>query len=128
MGQKIRIAAAGVVAVAELGDSDTARAILEALPIRGTVRRWGEEIYFGIDLEQASAADAREVMEVGELAYWPPGRAFCIFFGPTPASIGDEPRAASEVNPVGSVEGDATRFTSVPDGAEIVLERLEGSR
>jgi hypothetical protein len=68
-------------------------------------------------------------MAVGEIAYWPPGSAFCIFFGPTPASEGnvpgggDAPRAASDVNPLGRVEGDATRFTRVPDGAPVTLER-----
>ena len=63
-------------------------------------------------------------MEVGDLGYWPPGQAFCLFFGPTPASHGDEPRAASPVNVFGKVEGDATRFRAVRDGARVSLERV----
>jgi hypothetical protein len=62
-------------------------------------------------------------MAVGEIAYWPPGSAFCIFFGPTPASEGSEPRAASPVNPAGQIEGDATAFSSVPQGATVTLEQ-----
>ena len=96
----IRIRAGDVESEAELNDSATARAIAEALPIDGRVQRWGEEIYFEIPVSVAEAEDARQDMEVGELAYWPPGSAFCIFFGPTPASTGERPRAASNVNPV----------------------------
>ena len=64
-------------------------------------------------------------MEVGELGYWPPGTAFCIFFGPTPASHDQTPRAASNVNPFGMVDGDATEFTSVRNGETITLTALE---
>jgi hypothetical protein len=106
-----------------LSDNATADAIWEALPITGRVNRWGDEIYFSTPVRTARASDARELMEVGEVAYWPPGTAFCIFWGPTPASHGDEPRAASPVNPFGQVEGDAKLFGSVPGGAEIKIEK-----
>jgi len=84
---------------------------------------WGDEIYFPIPVQMDESDDAREVVEIGDLGYWPPGHAFCIFFGRTPASRGNEARAASPVNPLGHVEGDPTIFTTVPDGAEIALER-----
>ena len=108
---------------AGLNDGPTADRIWDALPIQGTANRWGEEIYFSIPVECPAEADARVEMAVGKIAYWPPGSAFCIFFGPTPAGQGDAPRAASDVNPIGFVEGDAARFTRVPDGAPVTLER-----
>lgn len=120
----IRISAGGVEALAELGPTRTADAIWEALPIHGRANRWGDEIYFRIGLGLPEE-DAREIVEVGDLAYWPPGQAFCLFFGPTPASQGAEPRAASPVSVFGRVEGDATLFREVRDGARVALERVE---
>jgi len=121
--RRVTIRAAGVTATAALEDNSTADAIWEALPITARGNRWGGEIYFAIPVQVPSADDARAVMEAGELAYWPPGSAFCIFWGPTPASRGDEIRAASPVNPFGRIEGDPAAFDGVPDGAEIRLER-----
>jgi hypothetical protein len=110
---------------AELSQNDTAQKIYESLPIEGQVNRWGEEIYFSIPVDLSEASDARQEMGVGELGYWPPGTAFCIFFGPTPASQDQTPRAASNVNPFGMVDGDATEFTSVRNGETITLTALE---
>ena len=118
----IRIRAGDVEADAVLNDTKTAQAIWSALPIEGHANRWGEEIYFSIGVSLAGE-QGREVVEVGDLGYWPPGKAFCIFFGPTPASEGSEPRAASPVNVFGRVEGDATRFRSVCDGSRVTIER-----
>ena len=119
---RIKIIAGDVDAEAELNDSATAEQIAEALPIDGSANRWGDEIYFSISVRAEPAEDGRTEMEVGELAYWPPGNAFCIFWGPTPASQADEPRAASDVNPVGRIIGDATLFSSVDDGTPSRLE------
>jgi hypothetical protein len=89
------------------------------------VNTWGDEIYFKIPVTSALDETAREVVEKGDLGYWPTGRAFCIFFGPTPASQGDEIRPASAVNIVGKVEGDTDLFKRVRDGENIKLERIE---
>jgi hypothetical protein len=62
-------------------------------------------------------------VEAGDLGYWPPGRAFCIFFGPTPASEGGEIRPASPVNVVGRVAGDPTVFRKVRAGTRVRIER-----
>jgi hypothetical protein len=124
VSRSIRIKAGDLELVAELNDSDTARLVYDELPIRGAANRWGEEIYFEVPIDAPSAGDARDVMEIGELAYWPPGRAFCIFFGRTPASEGDEPRAASAVNPLGTIRGDASALTAVRSGTDVVLEKL----
>lgn len=120
---KIKITSGNITAYAELNDSPTARAILDALPMEARANTWGDEIYFAIPVKCAQEPDAREIVQVGELGYWPPGHAFCIFFGPTPASHGDEIRAASAVNIIGKVEGDARVFKRMRDGDEIVLSR-----
>ncbi len=72
----------------ELGEGPTAEALWEALPIESRASLWGEEIYFPISLSSEGEPDAREEVEVGTVAYWPPGDALCLFFGPTPASTG----------------------------------------
>jgi hypothetical protein len=120
---KIKISAGRVTLRAELNDSATARRILRVLPIEASANRWGEEIYFSIPV-QAPPENPREVVEVGDLAYWPPGSAFCIFFGRTPASHGDEVRPASPVNVVGTVIGDATSFARVSDGDPVKIEAI----
>jgi hypothetical protein len=120
---RIRITAGKVTAEALLSDSPTARKIWDALPIEGRGNTWGHEIYFGIPVDAKPEKDAREIVAVGELGYWPPGTAFCIFFGLTPASIDDRPRAASAVNIIGKVLGDATAFKAVASGTKVRLER-----
>jgi hypothetical protein len=122
MGRAIRIIAGDVVADAELNDSRTAAAIWSALPIEARGQTWGDEIYFGIGV-RAEAEAAKDIVALGDLAYWPPGSAFCIFFGPTPMSQGNEIRPASPVTVVGRVAGDATVFKKVPAGAIVRLER-----
>lgn len=120
--RKIKITAGEVSATATLYDNDTAGAIWEALPLTAWGNRWGDEIYFNIPVHLPEAGDAREVMEAGELGYWPPANAFCIFWGPTPASQGDESRAASPVNPFGRLTGDPNVFDAVSGGTEVKIE------
>jgi hypothetical protein len=107
----------------ELNDSITGKAIYDALPIRANGQRWGGEIYFSIDVSCELEAGSREVLEEGELAYWPPGQAFCMFFGATPASSGNEIRAASAVNIAGKLKGDLSGLWEAADGAEVVIEK-----
>jgi len=111
--------------MAILNDSSTADAIWNALPLEAQANTWGEEIYFGIPVHLDEADGASDVVDMGDLGYWSTGHAFCIFFGRTPASKGDEIRAASAVNVFGRVEGDATVFTGVPGGASIRIEKVE---
>ena len=112
---------------AELNDSPTAQQIWEALPIDGRANVWGDEIYFEIPVRTGQEADARAQVEVGELGYWPVGHAFCIFFGPTPVSTDERPKAYSPVNILGEVLGDATAFRVVRDGATVQLSRADAS-
>lgn len=122
---KIVISTDDVSQPAELNDSATAQQIWEELPIEGRANTWGDEIYFEIPIVADAAPDARADVEAGELGYWPAGRAFCIFFGPTPASTGQQPRAASPVNVTGRILGDATAFRAVEAGAQVRIEREE---
>lgn len=124
MTTTIRIRAGAIELDAELNDSATARAIAAALPVHAKANRWGDEIYFRTSVSQAEASDARAEMDVGELAYWRPGQAFCIFFGRTPASSDEHPQAASPANPIGRVLGDAALFRAVADGTDVVLEAI----
>jgi hypothetical protein len=119
--RNIRITVGRLSLAAELNASHTAQAILRALPIEASGNRWGDEIYFSIPVV-AEAEDPKEVVAVGDLTYWPPGRAFCIFFGPTPMSRGDEIRPASAVNVVGKVTGDATVLRQTHDGETVRIE------
>jgi hypothetical protein len=108
---------------AELGTSATAAKILEALPFESTVNTWGDEIYFTIPVAMQQEPDARAEVEIGELAFWPMGKAFCIFFGPTPVSRDEKPRAYSPVNVFGRVLGDTTAFKGIANGARIRVNR-----
>ncbi len=124
MGQGIVIIAGGNSFEGELSESVSGKAIYGALPIRAKGQRWGGEIYFNIPVSCELEEDSREVLEEGELGYWPPGQAFCIFFGPTPASGGDEIRASSAVNIIGRMKGDLSGLWDVPDGAEVCIEKV----
>ena len=109
---------------AQLYDTPTGRAVYDALPIQQNVNRWGDEIYFGIDLKAELEEGARAEVSEGELGYWPNMPAFCIFFGATPLSKGNEPVAASAVNVFGrlvKVEPDVLR--RIPDGENVTVER-----
>jgi hypothetical protein len=124
MEKKIRILVSDLKVEAELNESKTAQWIWEALPIEARTNLWGEEIYFAIPVKTGLEAGSREVVSAGELGYWPTGHAFCIFFGPTPASQGNEIRAASAVNIIGKVLTDPKVFLKVKEGGKIKLEKV----
>ena len=123
MGKNIRVTAGSVVVDAELNGTDTAGAIWEVLPIQANGNTWGDEIYLRISVEN-EVENGQEVVELGDLGYWPPGSAFCLFFGPTPASEGDEIRPASEVTVIGKIKGDSTVLKSVSSGSSVLIEAL----
>jgi len=122
MGRRIVIRSGALSVTATLNDSPTALALCEKLPFSTSANTWGDEIYFPVPVKQKLDATARELVDVGDLGYWPSGNAFCIFFGPTPISRGDEIRPASAVNIIGRVDGDARAFKAVRDGDLIELE------
>jgi len=94
--------------------------------MEGQANVWGDEIYFEIPVVAEQAPDARAEVEVGELGYWPVGHAFCVFFGPTPVSTDERPRAYSPVNILGRVVGDVTRLRGVRNGETVRLSRARG--
>jgi hypothetical protein len=121
----IRIYIGDSVVEGALNDGPTAALIWETLPINGQAHLWGDEIYFSIPVEAELDSTAVDVVEKGDLGYWPRGRAFCIFFGPTPVSQRDEIRPASAVNLVGKVKGDLRIFREVREG---MIVRVENAR
>ena len=124
MPTPIRITIDDIVLKAELDDSASAQALLAILPSTLNLSRWGNEYYGNCGIKVGQDETAREIMAVGELAIWPPGNALCIFFGPTPASTDDRPRAASPVNPVGRLLSDVKPLNTL--GGSITVEvRLE---
>lgn len=124
MPHGISIILDGVTVAAELNDSETAKAIIARLPIESDFSTWGDEIYFPIPVKKGSE-NGRSVVEIGELGYWPPGNAFCIFYGATPGSTEDHIEPASPVNPVGTVKGDPKVFVSLARKAHTI--RLESA-
>jgi len=122
MARRITISAGAVNATAVLNDSATAEAIWNALPIESLGSTWGEEIYFTIPVERGEE-NGQPTVDLGDLGYWPPGPAFCIFFGPTPMSRGDEIRPASPVNVFGKLEGNPKDFLVVPSGTRVKVEK-----
>ena len=125
MSKQIEITAGAVSLTATLNDSPNAKAIWDALPIVGTVQFWGDEIYFPIPVDGVPDASATAVVEKGTIAFWQPGNALCLFWGPTPASRGDEIRAASAVSVCGMIDGDASELAGAPSGGEIRIARAE---
>jgi len=106
-----------------LHDSPTAQALAAALPLTAKAHRWGEEIYFPVPVAADLDDTARTVVQVGDLGYWPTGRAFCIFFGLTPSSVPGEIRPAGAVNLVGRLTGDPCCLTAVAEGAPVRVEK-----
>jgi hypothetical protein len=125
MGKQIVIRAGIVEQKAELNDSPTAEKIWDALPIEADANSWGDEIYFAIPVT-TELSEPMEVVEKGDLGYWDQGRAFCIFFGLTPVSSGDEIRPASAVDVVGRLLGEPEEFKQVDGGERVTIEKAEG--
>jgi hypothetical protein len=121
--RRIRITAGSVAADAVLDDSATSGLVWDALPLAVAGETWGDEIYFRIPVN-AKPENPRETVELGDLGYWPPGAAFCIFFGRTPSSRGEEIRPASPVNVFGKLAGDPTIFKKVRSGTPVRVERI----
>ena len=121
--RRIKITASDLSVFAELNDTSTADLVWDSLPMEASGSTWGDEIYFRTPISADEEEEAREVVEMGDVAYWPPGQALCLFFGPTPASQGDEIRPASAVNVLGRIDGDATVLKQVRSGSKVRVER-----
>jgi len=127
MPAPIRIIIGEEVYEAELNDTGTARRLAAALPVEAAVARWGGEAYCMTGVDADPGDPTREVLEAGELAFWPAGRAFCIFWGPTPASQGTEPRAVSPVVPIGRILGGLERLNRTCATQTLRIERADAA-
>ena len=123
MPTNIVITAGSIRLEAELNDTFTAKAISNILPITAAANTWGDEIYFSMPIT-LELENGQEVVDLGDLGYWPPGGAFCIFYGLTPASQGDEIRPASAVTIIGKVQGDVTALKQTRV-EQVVIEASE---
>jgi hypothetical protein len=126
--RKLKITVGGVTLEAELLDTPTADAIYDRVPFESKAMRWGEEVYFSTPVEVELEADARDVIQAGELAFWVEGAAIAIGFGRTPASIGDEIRLASSANVWARAGDDVAAFAAVQGGDAVRVERIEGDK
>ena len=124
--RQIQISTGNLTLTATLNDLETANQLWESLPITGRVQIWGDEIYFSIPVNVEEELDSQETVRAGAVAYWPPGSALCLFWGPTPVSAPGEIRPASAVNVVGIIDNDPTLLAQVPAAAEIVVEKVGG--
>jgi uncharacterized protein len=120
--RKLKLTLGSVVLEAELLDTPTAAALFGAAPFTSRASTWGDEVYFATPVEVAPEPGAKDVMQPGELAYWPPGHAIAIGFGRTPASRGDEIRLASPCNVWGRALGDVKQLKAVRAGTTIAVE------
>ncbi len=108
-----------------LNDTPTARLVWEALPHTASASTWGEEVYFELPVRAELEDDARQVVDPGTVCFWTGGNSLALPYGPTPASQGDECRLVTEVNIIGSIEGDPRALSSVRDGIAIRVARAE---
>ena len=124
--RQIQISTGNLTLTATLNELETANQLWESLPITGRVQIWGDEIYFSIPVNVEEELGSQETVRAGTVAYWPPGSALCLFWGPTPVSAPGEIRPASAVNVVGILDNDPTLLAQVPSEAEIIVEKVEG--
>jgi hypothetical protein len=127
MPTQVRITVGSVRLIADLFDTACAKAIVERLPIKARPDEWGDEYYFKVPVTASLDETASTKVKIGDIGYWPPGRALAIFFGRTPMSTGPDPVPASAVNLVGKIVDDATLLKNARGSAEITIELLQGT-
>ena len=120
---QIKIEFENITIEADLNNSETADNIKKILPITNSVNIWGDEIYFPVDINDEEIG-AKEIVELGDIGYWPPGNAFCLFFGLTPLSKGEEIRAASPINIIGKIRGEINILKKVKSGEKVMVSLI----
>jgi len=116
-GQKVHVAL-------RQPSTPTVRHLATKVPFHSSAHRWGDEVYFEAPFHSDLESDARQDMDIGDVAFWPDGDAIAMFFGPTPVSKGLKPRAYSPCNVIGRIEGDSSVLRGVREGAAVVVRKL----
>jgi len=123
--KKVMISCGRLSYEAELFDTATGKMMVKEIPLEGNANIWGEEIYFPLSFTAELEENAKEEVDIGTIAYWPPGKAFCIFFGPTPVSTSLKPRAYSPVNVIGKINGDLAELQNISPGEKIKVNLVQ---
>ena len=107
----------------KLRSTNTANAIKNILPFKSIVKTWGDEIYFEIPIEKNLdlESNAKDVIDLGEVAYWIDGKCIAIGYGKTPISQNDEIRLAVKTNIWGDAILDVKELRKIKDGDEIII-------
>lgn len=122
--RKLKMMIGNVEIDAELFDTPTADAIWAALPFGAGAETWGKEVYFTTLVSANLKSDAKDVVELGELAFWVEGSAIAIGFGPTPVSRGKEIRLVAPTNSWDRALQDVKQLSRVRAGAPIRVQAL----
>ncbi|MFL2664751.1 MAG: cyclophilin-like fold protein [Dehalococcoidia bacterium] len=125
MSKKIKISSENFHTTATLNNTKWADYLYKNLPIEGSSQFWGDELFFSTPINMEEDADSLEVVNIGDIAFWPPGSAFCIFWGPTPMSRDEEIRPVSKVNLLGSIDSQLLKIKDINAGNKMVISRFE---
>ncbi|MBR91540.1 MAG: hypothetical protein CL903_01910 [Dehalococcoidia bacterium] len=125
MNKKINISAGEFLTTATLNNSSCSEKFYNSLPLEGSCQFWGDELFFSTSINMEEEDQSLEVVNIGDIAFWPPGSAFCIFWGPTPMSQGKEIRPASKVNLLGSIDCQLSKIKNISPGTKILLSKYE---
>ena len=123
MSKKINISAGEFLTTATLNNSSYSEKFYDSLPLEGSCQIWGDELFFSTSINMEEDDQSLEVVNIGDIAFWPPGSAFCIFWGPTPMSQGKEIRPASKVNLLGSIDSQLSKIKNISAGTKILLSK-----
>ena len=122
--KKCKITIDKIIFEVVLFNSPTANKIWNSLPISSNIKTWGNEIYFYTDVVANKEPNAKSIIEFGEIAYWPTGKAIAIGFGKTPISQKDEIRLADDCNIWGETKFNLKKLENIAEGQPIKIEKI----
>ena len=123
--KKIKINFLNNFIIVELNNTDTAKKIYDSCPIRSITNTWGNEIYFETAIKVKKDKTAKDIINLGEIAYWVEGSSIAIGFGPTPISKADEIRLVTKANIIGKTKSNLSSLGMVNSGEIVIVERMD---
>ena len=123
--KKIKIKFSNNFIIVELNNSDTAKKVYASCPIKSTTNTWGNEIYFEAAIKVKKDKTAKDIINLGEIAYWVEGSSIAIGFGPTPISKADEIRLVTKANIIGQTKSNLSSLGMVNSGEIVIVERMD---